>query len=161
MGVSQDYRDLFRALNDCRVRYLVVGAHAFGYHAEPRFTRDLDVWVDPSPENALRVYQALAAFGAPLQGISVPDFAVLDLVYQIGVPPCRVDVMTGISGVRFASAWRNRKRTEYGGVPIQVLGRSDLIRNKRASGRPQDLLDVQQLERSRRHPSRKKRRKRK
>lgn len=145
MGVSQDYRDLLSTLNDCKVRYLVVGAHALAYHTEPRFTKDFDIWVEASPDNAQRVFKALAAFGAPLANVSVSDFVAPDLIYQIGVPPCRVDVMTGISGVSFSAAWRKRKRAEYGGIPINVLGRADLVRNKRASGRPQDLLDVQNL----------------
>lgn len=145
MGVSQDYRDLLSTLNDCKVRYLVVGAHALAYYTEPRFTKDLDIWVEASPENAQKVFKALAAFGAPLTDVSVSDFTAPDLIYQIGVPPCRVDVMTGISGVSFSAAWRRRKRAEYGVVRISVLGRADLIRNKRASGRPQDLLDVRNL----------------
>ena len=110
MGVSQDYRDLLSTLNDCKVRYLVVGAHALAYHTEPRFTKDLDIWVEASPDNAQRVFKALAVFGAPLASVSVSDFAASDLIYQIGVPPCRVDVMTGISGVSFSAAWRKRRR---------------------------------------------------
>ena len=145
MSVNPDFKDLFRILNDARVRYIVVGAHAVAYHTEPRFTKDLDLWVEPSAANATRVWEALARFGAPLQSVTRADLADPQLVYQIGVEPNRIDVMMGVEGVTFPTAWRNRVRTTYGGVRIYVLARSDLVRAKRAAGRPQDLLDLQRL----------------
>lgn len=155
MSPSSDFRDLFSTLNECRVRYLVVGAHAVVFHSEPRYTKDLDIWVERTPENALCVFEALARFGAPLGGVAVTDFTDSEMVYQLGVEPNRIDFMMSITGVTFASAWRNRVRTRYEGVPIFVLGRRDLIRNKRLAGRAQDLLDVRNLTKV---PARRKRR---
>ena len=145
MDANPDYCDLLSEFNAANVRYLVIGAHALAYHAEPRFTKDIDVWVDAADENARRVWTALREFGAPLRGISAGEFAVPDMVYQMGIPPNRVDVLTSVAGVRFANAWRRRVRVSYGGIVIFVMSRADLIRNKRACGRPQDLLDVKQL----------------
>ena len=147
MPVNSDFRDLFAALNAAGVRYLLVGGYALAFHAEPRFTKDLDVWVEPLPENAARVMKALADFGAPLQGVTFEDFARPGIVFQMGVPPNRIDVLTGVDGVTFEEAWPGRAESSYGDQAITVIGRSDLVRNKRASGRPQDLLDVQMLDR--------------
>lgn len=145
MDINPDFKDLFKTLNDEKVRYLVVGAHAVGLHADPRYTKDLDVWVETSPDNSGRLWRALASFGAPLEGISEEDFRDQQLVYQIGMEPNRIDLMFGVTGVTFETAWQNRVRSTYGGVPVCFLGKSDLIRNKRATGREQDLLDVQRL----------------
>lgn len=161
MDVNPDFSDLLSALNHAKARFLVVGAHAVGVHTEPRYTKDLDVWVEPTLENARRVWEALRHFGAPLQGIGPEDFANPEVVYQIGIEPNRVDVLMRISGVQFATAWRNRFRTSYGGVPIGVLSRRDLVRAKLAAGRPQDLLDVQHLSRMGKNKTRKRSRRRK
>ncbi len=147
MAVNPDFRDLFSAFNAATVRYLLVGGYAVAFHAEPRFTKDLDLWIEPSESNARAAYSALTAFGAPVADLSAADLAAPDQILQIGVPPNRVDVVTSIDGVGFESAWPNRVETEYGGERIWVVGRADLIANKRASGRPQDLLDVAVLER--------------
>lgn len=146
MAVNPDFRDLFKAFNDGRVEYLVIGAHAVMFYARPRFTKDLDVWVNPTRENAARVWQALTVFGAPLEGVTTESFVDRELVYQVGIEPNRFDVMMGIPGVEFAAAWGNREQSSYGGIPIFIIGRSDLIRAKRAAGRPQDLLDADELE---------------
>lgn len=143
--VNPDFRDLFAALNDAGARYLVVGAHAVAFYAEPRFTKDLDVWVEAAPENARRVMAALRAFGAPLEGVSEADFATPAVTLQIGVAPNRIDMTTHIDGVSFESAWPNRTETSFGDQSIWVIGRSDLVLNKRAAGRPQDLLDLASL----------------
>ena len=116
--------------------------------SEPRYTKDLDVWIRPHPRNALRVYKALAEFGAPLSGITAKDFATEGMVFQIGLEPVRIDVLMSIDGVEFEAAWHNRLRMPLGGVECWVIGRADLIRNKRASGRPQDLIDAKALEQS-------------
>lgn len=145
--VNRDFRDLFAALNGAGVRYLVVGAHAVAFHSEPRFTRDLDVWVEATPANAQRVVQALTTFGAPLEGVSEGDFASPAVTFQIGIAPNRIDVTTTIDGVSFEEAWPNRVTSQYGDQPIFLIGRRDLLANKRAAGRPQDLLDVALLER--------------
>jgi hypothetical protein len=144
--VNRDFRDLFAALNEADARYLVVGAHAVAFYAEPRFTKDLDVWVEASPENAPRVLEALTAFGAPLAGVTVIDFLAPGAVLQIGVAPNRIDVTTHVDGVLFAAAWPNRQSTVFGDQSIWILGRAELIQNKTAAGRPQDLLDLALLE---------------
>jgi hypothetical protein len=155
MDVNRDFSELLSALNDAGAQYLVVGAHAVAYYTEPRYTKDFDLWVAASARNAERVWAALAQFGAPLKGMQRADFANPDLVYQMGVEPNRVDVLMGIDGVTFATAWRNRVRTSYGGIPIFVLGYADLLRAKRAAGRPQDLLDLERLTAARHSRARK------
>ncbi|MCU0727299.1 MAG: hypothetical protein MUE73_16190 [Planctomycetes bacterium] len=145
MPANPDFRDLFSTFNDERVEYLVAGAHAVIFHAEPRYTKDLDVWVNPMPGNAARVLRALGRFGAPLRGISERDFTDPDLIYQMGVAPNRIDVLMGVAGVDFPTAWADRVETTYDGVPIHVMGKKTLIAAKRASGRPQDLLDLERL----------------
>jgi hypothetical protein len=147
MAVNPDFRDLFSAFNAASVRYLLVGGYAVGFHAEPRFTKDLDVWIEASPSNAQRAYDALRAFGAPVGELSAGDLAGPDRILQIGVPPNRIDVVTSIDGVQFDTAWAERVETQYGDQTIQVIGRAELVANKLASGRPQDLLDVELLQR--------------
>ena len=146
MQTNIDFRDLFAALNDAGAEYLVVGAHALAAHGHVRATKDLDVWIRASPENASRVYRALGSFGAPLHGLSVEDLSGPDLIFQIGVPPVRIDIITSIDGVEFDSAWRERMPSEYGDQRVHVLSRRHLIENKKASGRLQDLADVEFLE---------------
>ncbi len=148
MAINPDFRDLFAALNDSGARYLLVGGYAVALHAQPRFTKDLDVWIDLEAENVARVFAALRSFGAPLTDVSAEDLAQPDLVFQIGVAPNRVDVMTSIDGVAFSEAWAARETTRYADQDVPVIGRAHLIQNKRASGRPQDLIDVEILERS-------------
>lgn len=147
MTSSSDFADLFAALNAVEAEYLLVGAHALAVHGVIRGTKDLDVWVRPSPENAPRVYRALAAFGAPLSDVTEADFARPGVVFQIGVPPVRIDVTTVIDGVAFEDAWPARVATLFEGQPIGVLSRAHLIANKKAVGRPQDMVDVERLER--------------
>jgi len=148
MAVNPDFKDLFKAFNDCRVEYLVIGAYAVMFYVRPRFTKDLDVWVNPTPENAQRVWSALTVFGAPLQDVTQASFTDQELVYQVGIEPNRFDVMMGIPGVDFATAWSNREHSTYGGIPIPIISRQDLISAKRAAGRPQDLWDAQELEKA-------------
>ena len=145
--VNADFRDLFAALNDAEARYLVVGAHAVAFYAEPRFTKDLDIWVEASPANAPRVIAALQAFGAPMSGVTEADFSRPEITLQIGVAPNRIDVTTQIDGVAFESAWPNRTASVFGGLPIWLIGRRDLVVNKEAAGRPQDRLDLELLSR--------------
>ena len=142
-----DFRDLLAALNDAKAKYLVVGAHALAAHGVPRVTGDLDVWAEPSSENAVRVYGALASFGAPLEmlGVDASDFEASDRVVQIGLPPYRIDIMTSISGVTFSEAWADRMTGHLFEVPVAFLGRASFIKNKRASGRTKDLADIKAL----------------
>jgi hypothetical protein len=146
--VISDFRDLLAAFVECDVRFLVVGAHALAAHGVPRTTGDLDLWVEPTPSNARRVWRALANFGAPLASwaIAESDFATPEQVVQFGLPPYRIDVMTGISGVTFDVAWSERMAGTLYDVPVWFLGRDAFIRNKRASSRPKDVEDVRSLE---------------
>ena len=148
MQLNSDFVDLLRAFSSERVRYLVVGGLAVIEHTEPRYTKDLDVWVEPTLGNASRVYRALKKYGAPLKDINREDFAKKTLVYQMGVEPVRIDVLMALEGVSFDAAWRSRKIARWGGLRVNVLSRANLIANKRRVGRPQDLLDVQSLRRS-------------
>lgn len=144
--MNEDFADLLRSFEDSGAEYLVVGGYAVMAYAEPRYTKDFDVWVRPDKENAIRVHRALADFGAPLEGVSVEDFATPGLVYQIGVAPVRIDILMSVEGLEFADAWSRRKRMDFGGVEAWLISREDLVRNKRAVGRPQDLLDADALE---------------
>jgi len=149
MGINQDFKDLFRILNEFGIRYLVVGAYALIYYTEPRFTKDLDIWIEPSPDNAKKVWQALVKYGAPMIDISPEDFCNPEIVYQIGVEPNRIDVMMDIAGVGFVDAWVNRVESTYGDEQIHLISLDDLIRAKRKAGRLQDRLDLELLEKTR------------
>jgi hypothetical protein len=144
--VNSDFSELLSTFNAQAVEYLVVGAHALAAHGHVRATKDLDVWVRPSAENAPRVFRALASFGAPLHDLSERDLAAPGLIFQIGIAPVRIDVITAIDGVEFVAAWADRMETKLGGVSVPVLSRDHLIANKKASGRLQDLADVERLE---------------
>jgi hypothetical protein len=143
----KDQKDLLAVFNAHRVRYLVVGAHAVGVHAEPRGTKDLDVFIQANPTNSEAVFAALAEFGAPLAGMTPADFNdAPGSVFQMGVPPSRVDILQKIEAVDFDEAWANRIETFIAAdIPTQVISRDDLIKNKLAVGRPQDLLDVEKI----------------
>lgn len=143
--VSPDYEDLFSTLNAYKIKYLVVGAHAVAYHAQPRFTKDLDVWVPAVLNESKRVYEALKAYGAPLRDLTPGSFADPGMILQIGVAPVRIDIMTGLPGVTAQEAWKRRVKSRYGRAAIHVLGFSELIKAKQTSGRPQDKLDLAKL----------------
>ena len=145
--MNSDFKDLLSTFNAHRVEYLIVGAHALAVHGFVRATKDLDLWIRPSAENAERVVRALAAFGAPLQDLVPADLARPGVVFQIGVAPLRVDLLTEIDGVAFEIAWPRRISAKLGGLEAPVLAREDLLTNKRSTGRTQDLADVEQLER--------------
>lgn len=145
---DDDWTDALAALAGAGARFLVVGAHAMAVHGVPRGTQDLDVWIDPSEENAERVWRGLATFGAPLEalGISRGDLSRRGTVIQLGLPPNRIDLLTAISGVPdFEAAWAERVDHAFGGRPVPFLGRATLIRNKRESGRRKDLADLEAL----------------
>ncbi|MGH7823300.1 MAG: hypothetical protein ACREQ9_26365 [Candidatus Binatia bacterium] len=146
--LNRDHLDLLRAFSDADVRFLVVGAHAVGYHAQPRATGDLDVWIEATPENARRAHGALATFGAPLLDLSVEDLATPGVVFQMGLPPNRIDVLTEISGVDFTEAWATRSEATVAGLKIPIIGFDCLLANKRAAGRPKDVGDIDALERA-------------
>lgn len=144
--MNPDFVALLRELSAAEARFLIVGAYALARHARPRATGDLDVWVDATPENAARVHGALAAFGAPLEQLGIADLQQPDLVFQIGIPPRRIDILTSLTALQFQPCWDSSVSCELGGVLCRVLGREELIRNKRALGRPRDLADLADLE---------------
>jgi len=144
--VNRDFAEMLSALSEAGAEFLIVGAHALAAHGVPRATGDLDIWVRPTPTNARRVLRALASFGAPLHDLTLDDLTKPDTVFQIGVPPSRVDILTGITGVRFDDAWPRRVALDLEGAAVSVIGRSDFIANKRATGRLKDLADVDGLD---------------
>lgn len=146
--LNRDFTDMLSALSANEVEFLLVGAHALGFHGLPRATGDLDLWVRPSKDNAQRVWKALAEFGAPLGDVTEEDFSKPGVVFQIGVEPSRIDILTHIDGVEFDEAWEGREKTILNSIPVCVLGRKHFIRNKKAVGRPKDVADVSQLESS-------------
>jgi len=145
--VNEDFRDLLQALLQTGARFLVVGAHAMAVHGVPRATGDLDVWISPDPVNADCVWQALVRFGAPVGGLELSrkDLETPGMVVQIGLPPRRIDFLTEVSGLSFEEAWQNRTTHPVGAHAVPFLSRQDLVRNKRASGRPKDLADLDTL----------------
>ena len=145
--LARDFADLLRAFIDHDVRFLVIGAYALAVHGRPRATGDLDLWVDATTENAARTMRALQAFGAPLADLREADLATPGVVFQIGVAPVRIDILTNATGISFGEAWPARVTAEFAGVDIPVIGKAHLVANKRALGRPQDLVDIQGLER--------------
>ena len=144
--LNKDYREMLQCLLEEKVRFLLVGAYALAVHGFPRATKDIDFFVWATRENAANLVRALARFGAPLDGISESDFSTPGVVFQIGNSPRRIDILTNISGIEFDHAYANRKNIFLEGLEIPVISVSDLIANKRASGRSQDLADVEKLE---------------
>lgn len=143
--LNPDYRDILSAFTVENVEYLLVGAYALAAHGFVRATGDIDLWTRPSEENAERVIRALARFGAPLSEVSVADFTEPGIVFQLGVAPRRIDILTMIDGVSFEEAWQERKQIEVDGLPVPVISRSHLAKNKESVGRPQDLVDLDWL----------------
>lgn len=145
--MNRDFRDLLAEFNARQVEFLLVGAHALAAHGHVRATRDLDIWVRPSPENANRVLEAIRVFGAPLHDLTGKDLATPGVIFQIGVEPIRIDVLTVIDGVQFDEAWAERMISQYGDQPVGVLSREHLMKNKLTVARTQDLADVEALKR--------------
>lgn len=143
-----DYRDMLCLLNEEQVEYLLIGGWAISFHARFRYTEDIDLWVRPSPTNAAHLMRALRRFGAPLTNVTEADFIQPRYGLHIGVPPCRIDILTTIAGVSFDEAWPNRIEETLDGIPINVIGLDELIRNKQAAGRDRDLRDVAVLKKS-------------
>jgi hypothetical protein len=145
MEPPRDFCELLECFNASRVDALIVGAYALGFHGAPRMTGDLDLLVQPSAENAGRIIAALSTFGFGDVGLTAEDFQRPDVVVQLGVPPFRVDLLTGLSGVTWDEAWAGRIAGEFGGVPVAFIGLAELRRNKLAAGRPRDLADLEAL----------------
>ena len=144
--MNSDFEELLNIFNRHEVRYLIVGGHAVMLYTEPRYTKDLDLWVEASAQNAVSVFQSLAEFGAPLSGLGPADFASEGFFYQVGLPPVRVDILMSIDGLTFEDAWPNRNQSIFGRVTAWFISRADLIKNKRTSARHIDLHDAQLLE---------------
>jgi hypothetical protein len=144
--MNPDFTDMLSALSEAGVEFLIVGAHALAAHGVPRATGHLDIWIRPTPDNAARALQALVTFGAPLAGLTVEDLTRPDTVFQIGLPPARIDILSGITGVSFADAWDRRVAVRLAEGEVAVLSKEDFITNKRAVGRPKDLADMALLD---------------
>lgn len=145
MLTSPDFKELLKIFEKHKIRYLVVGGYAVMRYSEPRFTKDLDVFIATDQENANSVYLALKEYGAPLKNLTPDDFAHKGYFYQMGRPPLRVDIMMSIPGIEFEAAWKNRKVVELENLKVFFISRPDLIQAKEASGRPQDKMDVEKL----------------
>jgi hypothetical protein len=145
IGMNRDFAEMLDALSAAGAEYLVVGAHALAAHGRPRATGDLDIWIRPDSENASRVWAALVQFGAPLTDITEQDLQTPELVFEIGVVPARIDLLTTLTGLNFEEAWQNRSVFRIDGRDIPFLSREDLIRNKSALGRTRDLADIEDL----------------
>jgi predicted nucleotidyltransferase len=144
--LNEDYREMLQCLSDEGVEFLLVGAYALAAHGYPRATMDIDVWVMPSPDNAAAVLRALERFGAPSQGLTREDLQKEDTIFQIGVAPRRIDIITGASGLNFAETLARSSKITIEGIDLRIPSIEDLIRNKRASGRTKDLADIEALE---------------
>jgi hypothetical protein len=144
--MALDLKELLSALNEHHVKYLVVGGYAVGFYAEPRATKDLDIFIKADQQNSIAVFRALAAYGAPLAGYSPDDFNDSGTWFQMGQPPHRIDILQQIDSIDFDEAWANRLDAMVDGeVSVHVISKDDLIRNKLHCGRPRDLLDVEEL----------------
>jgi Nucleotidyl transferase of unknown function (DUF2204) len=147
MTLNSDYVDILRCFVEEKVQFLVVGGYAVMKHSEPYTTKDLDLWIAPHRINAERAYRSLARFGAPLGDVTVDDLLNPDLVYQLGIEPVRVDIMSFVSGLEFEPAWNRRDKMMYGDLEVPVLSIEDISCAKKASGRPKDLLQATELDR--------------
>lgn len=143
--LNPDFREFIQSLNDNRVRYLVVGGYAVALHGHPRYTKDLDVWIEATPENAARMVKALEQFGFGSLGLRAEDFLVPDQVIQLGYAPNRIDLLSTLEGVDFDSCYAARVEVEMDGLTVHFIGLDDLKANKQAAGRLQDLADLEGL----------------
>jgi len=143
--MNPHFVEILRAFRDEGVEHLVIGAHALAVHGHVRATLDIDLWVRPTRDNALRTWRALEQFRAPLSKMRLDDFAEPEVLYQIGMPPSRIDIMTSVTGLDFDAAWPNRVMATFGDVEAPVLGLDDMRTAKRAAGRLKDLADLEEL----------------
>jgi len=144
--LNNHYKDILLILSEKKVKFLLVGAYAMAVHGYPRSTMDIDLFIMPDPENAILVLKALDDFGAPIEGLSLKDLQKEDLIFQIGIAPCRIDIITSIDGIEFREAYDRSEVIDIEGIPVHVLSIPDLITNKRATGRTKDLADAEMLE---------------
>jgi len=146
MKAEKDFRDFIALLNRHDIHYLIIGGFAYSFYAEPRFTKDIDILTEQSIENAKKILKALKGFGFTDIGLTEKDFLETGQVIQLGVAPVRIDILTSIKGVDFSSFWENRVVGRYGDIDVFFISKQDLIRCKQASGRKQDLADIEKLE---------------
>jgi predicted nucleotidyltransferase len=145
MRIEKDFEELLQLLKKHNVKFCIVGSFALAIHARPRYTKDMDILIEPAEANTDNVLKALTEFGFPLGNLSAADFAKPDNIVQLGFEPVRIDVISSIAGVTFDEVWENRYSGTYGDTPVDFIGLDQLIKNKRAAGRPQDLVDVETL----------------
>jgi predicted nucleotidyltransferase len=143
--LNPDFKEFIQSLNDNDVRYLVVGGYAVALHGHPRYTKDIDIWIEPDPENANRMVRAIIQFGFESLGLEMDDFLEEDVIIQLGYPPNRIDLMTSLSGVNFKSCYEERISVEIDGVRVNFIDLTSLRKNKSATGRSQDLADLENL----------------
>lgn len=145
--LNENFRDILKCFADASVLHMVVGGYAMAAHGCPRATGDIDIWVSPDEDNARRVWDALMVFGAPLRNVTLEDFSTEKIVYQVGIPPQRIDILTSMSGIAFAAAYPSRLEVEIDDLHVPVIGLTQLMTNKRATGREKDRLDADLLRR--------------
>lgn len=147
MRKEKDFEEFLRLLNKHKVKYCIVGAYAFGLYAEPRYTKDLDILIEPTLENGKKVVTVLKDFGFDSLGLTAKDFTIEKEIVQLGYEPVRIDLITSIEGCSFEEVWQNKKQEQYGNEKVFVIGLDELIKNKKASNRPQDKVDLKKLSR--------------
>lgn len=145
MILPGEFSEFIESLNSESVRYVLVGGYAVAHHGHPRYTGDIDFFVEPSPENARRIVSAIQRYGLGGLGLCEQDFVQSDRIVQMGVPPRRIDLITGLSGVSFEEAWNSRQEVALGGVQTNVVSREVLVKNKAAAGRPKDQADLDEM----------------
>jgi hypothetical protein len=146
--MNSDFSELLQLLNDFKVKYLLIGGYAYGFYAEPRYTKDIDLWVEASTSNAKKIIKALTEFGAPIANLSIKDLATPGLIYIFGLPPLRVDILNEVKGESFDNAYSNKEIKIVEKLKIPVVSKKTLIKLKKAAGRPQDKLDILNLKNS-------------
>ena len=144
--LNQDFKEFIQSLNDSQVRYLVVGGYAVALHGYPRYTKDIDIWIDMTYANAIRIAQAIQHFGFSSLGLKEQDFLEPDTIIQLGYPPRRIDLLTTLHGIDFQTCYQVKVVVEIEGVPVNFIDLENLKKNKRATGRAQDLADIENLE---------------
>ena len=143
MKVSKDFKEFIELLNKNNVNYLLVGGYAVGYHSRPRYTEDIDIWIQPSLENAKKIIHVLNKFGFTGVSVSIEELIQPEKIIQLGLPPQRIDILTSIDGVNFNDAWERRIVDSFGDIPVFIISLKDLIKNKSSSGRIKDLQDIE------------------
>jgi len=146
MTLNSDYRDILHALSERKVKFILVGAYAMAAHGYPRSTMDIDLWIRPEHDNAVLVLNALEDFGAPIGDLSKDDLVKEGIIFQIGVAPRRIDILTSVDGVNFEDAFSHSEVADIDGIPVHIMSVPDLIINKRSTGRLKDLVDAETLE---------------